>query len=249
MLDSGATGLFINQHYISRKGIPTYQLTRELPLYNIDGTKNRAGTISQFARLRLRVGDHDKEWDFLVTELGPEDLILGLPWLREVNPSIDWSEGILDTAAEARPQQISANRKLRRSWIRAGVLETGDELWMCAGYTYSQKIAEEQNKAKEGKSFEEMVPEEYRRYAKVFSEEESHRLPEHKPWDHTIDLKPDAPETLHARVFPMSQPEDEELGRFLEDALAKGYIVPSKSPMASPVFFVKKKDGRLRLCP
>ena len=44
----------------------------------------------------------------------------------------------------------------------------------------------------------------------------------------------------------MSQPEDEELGRFLEEALAKGYIVPSKSPMASPVFFVKKKDGRLR---
>ena len=44
----------------------------------------------------------------------------------------------------------------------------------------------------------------------------------------------------------MSQSEDEELGRFLEEALAKGYIVPSKSPMASPVFFVKKKDGRLR---
>lgn len=69
---------------------------------------------------------------------------------------------------------------------------------MCTGYTYSQKIAEEQNKAKEGKSFEEMVPKEYRHYAKVFSEEESHWLPEHKLWDHTIDLKPDTPETLHA---------------------------------------------------
>lgn len=44
----------------------------------------------------------------------------------------------------------------------------------------------------------------------------------------------------------MSQPEDEELRRFLDDALAKGYIVSSKSPMVSPVFFVKKKDGKLR---
>lgn len=26
----------------------------------------------------------------------------------------------------------------------------------------------------------------------------------------------------------------------------KGYIVPSKSPMVSSVFFVKKKDGKLR---
>lgn len=91
-----------------------------------------------------------------------------------------------------------------------------------------------------------MIPAEYRCYTKVFSEEESHRLPEHKPWDHTIELKEGAPEAIHAHVFPMSQSEDEELGRFLDDALAKGYIVPSKSPMVSPVFFIKKKDGKLR---
>src|ERR1700733_5613758 len=41
--------------------------------------------------------------------------------------------------------------------------------------------------------------------------------------------------------------EQEELDRFLDDHLRKGYIVPSKSPIASPVFFIKKKDGRLRL--
>jgi hypothetical protein len=41
--------------------------------------------------------------------------------------------------------------------------------------------------------------------------------------------------------------EQEELDRFLDDNLRKGYILPSKSPIASPVFFVKKKDGRLHL--
>ena len=41
--------------------------------------------------------------------------------------------------------------------------------------------------------------------------------------------------------------EQEELDRFITENLEKGYIVPSKSPMASPVFFVKKKDGKLRL--
>lgn len=91
-----------------------------------------------------------------------------------------------------------------------------------------------------------MIPAEYRRYTKMFSEEESYWLPEHKPWDHTIELKEGAPEAIHARVFPMSQPENEELERFLDDALAKGYIVLSKSPMVSLVFFVKKKDRKLR---
>lgn len=90
-----------------------------------------------------------------------------------------------------------------------------------------------------------MIPAEYRRYTKVFSEEESHRLPEHKPWDHTIELKEGTSEAIHACIFPMSQPEDKELGRFLDDALAKGYIVPSKLLMVSPVFFVKKKDRKL----
>ena len=36
-----------------------------------------------------------------------------------------------------------------------------------------------------------------------------------------------------------------ELDKFIEENLWKGYIVPSKSPLVSPIFFVKKKDGKL----
>jgi hypothetical protein len=36
------------------------------------------------------------------------------------------------------------------------------------------------------------------------------------------------------------------LDNFIEEQLAKGYIVPSEFPMASPVFFVKKKNGELQ---
>ena len=92
-----------------------------------------------------------------------------------------------------------------------------------------------------------MVPKEYHRHAKVFSEEESHRLPKPQPWDHTIDLKPDAPETLRSKVYPMPPNEQEELDRFIKENVEKGYIVSSKSPMSSPVFFIKKKDGKLHL--
>ena len=41
--------------------------------------------------------------------------------------------------------------------------------------------------------------------------------------------------------------EQEELDRFIKENVEKGYIVPSKSPMSSPVFFIKKKDGKLCL--
>lgn len=171
---------------------------------------------------------------------------MGLPWLCEVNPQIDWKEGVLDIEAAQQPQKIDANRKSRHTWVRAGLIEERDELWLCAGYTFLQRITEKQNSEKEMKILKEMIPAKYRHYMKVFLEEESHRLPEHKPWDHTIELKEGAPEAIHARVFPMSQLEDEKLGRFLDDTLTKGYIVPSKSLMVSPVFFVKKKDRKLR---
>jgi hypothetical protein len=81
----------------------------------------------------------------------------------------------------------------------------------------------------------------------VFSEQESKRLPEHKPYNHWIDLKPNAPETLRAKVYPMLVNKQAELDQFLAENLWKGYIVPSKSPMSSPVFFIKKKDGKLQL--
>ena len=45
----------------------------------------------------------------------------------------------------------------------------------------------------------------------------------------------------------MSPEEQVELRKFIKEHVAKGYLVPSKSPMASPVFFIRKKDGSLRL--
>ncbi|KAJ3529572.1 hypothetical protein NMY22_g8944 [Coprinellus aureogranulatus] len=86
----------------------------------------------------------------------------------------------------------------------------------------------------------------YRQHAHVFFEKESKWLPKHQLWDHAIDFLPNAPPTLRTKVYPMSPNEQQELIRFLEENLQKGYIRPSKSPLASPMFFVKKKDGKLR---
>ena len=44
----------------------------------------------------------------------------------------------------------------------------------------------------------------------------------------------------------MTRVEDAALQDFLKEQLSKGYVRLSKSPYASPFFFVKKKDGKLR---
>lgn len=99
MLDSGATGLFISKRYAERAKLPLQCLQQNLQLHNIDGSNNKASVIMHFTQLHLHVSDHNKEWDFLITDLGPENVILELPWLREVNPQIDWKKGVLDVEA------------------------------------------------------------------------------------------------------------------------------------------------------
>jgi len=71
-------------------------------------------------------------------------------------------------------------------------------------------------------------------------------LPEHRKWDHAIELTPGA-EPKSSKVYPLSPLEQEELDTFLEENLHTGRIQPSKSPIAAPVFFIKKKDGSLQL--
>jgi len=98
---------------------------------------------------------------------------------------------------------------------------------------------------KRKRTYEEMVPEEYRKYQKIFNEEQSHRFPPQRPWDHAIDLLPEAPPTIDCKIYPTTQSEKEALSEFVKEQLAKGYIRPSKSPYSSPFFFIKKKDGKL----
>ena len=117
---------------------------------------------------------------------------------------------------------------------------------VAASYTHSQAIAE-QTALKEGeKSFEELVPPEFREFADVFSKPASERMPVRKPYDHAIDLQPGEVPPF-AKVYPMPPAEQAALKDFIDENLRKGYIRPSKSPAAAPVFFIKKKDGSLRL--
>ena len=72
------------------------------------------------------------------------------------------------------------------------------------------------------------------------------RIPTRKTWDHAIDLK-ETFKLQKGRIYLLSKNEREEVQKFMEDQLRKGYIRPSKSPQMSPVFFVGKKDGSKRM--
>ena len=98
-----------------------------------------------------------------------------------------------------------------------------------------------QAKDRKEKTVEEMVPEQFHKFIKVFSKKELEWMPVRKAWDHAIDLKPDFV-PRKAKNIPLSLQEQKEVEEFLNSQLSKGYIRESKSPQTSAVFFIPKKD-------
>ncbi|PIL30802.1 hypothetical protein GSI_06970 [Ganoderma sinense ZZ0214-1] len=143
------------------------------------------------------------------------------------------------------PEWDGTEESLLDALATGRTLRNAPKLFVSATYTYSQQLAEQEYQKKEIRPVEEIVPKQYHKYLRVFSKEASERLPDHGPYDHAIELVPDA-RMFHSKVYPLSPSEQVELDKFINENLAKGYIQESKLPMSSPFFFVKKKDGSLR---
>jgi hypothetical protein len=108
----------------------------------------------------------------------------------------------------------------------------------------SRRLAEASAKNSKPKDFEDIVPTSLHAYADIFSETAFDSLPECRKWDHAIELECE-PSPGFRKVYPMTLAEQTEMDAFLEEALATGCIRQSKSPLGAPVFFIKKKDGKL----
>ena len=91
------------------------------------------------------------------------------------------------------------------------------------------------------------LPAEYAEYAQVFSKEATDHVPPSQPYDHAINLGESFIPKI-GKLYPLSVKEREAADEFIDENLCSGKIRPSKSPQASPFFFVKKKDGGLRPC-
>ena len=89
LLDSGATGMFIDRTYVKVNRLPTRTLSSPIPVRNVDGTPNEAGSVMEVVELVLRYRNHSECAFFAVTSLGSQKVIMGHSWLQKHNPDID----------------------------------------------------------------------------------------------------------------------------------------------------------------
>jgi len=89
LLDSRATGSFIDRDFVCSKGINTRTLSHNILVFNIDGSPNEAGQISKVINVLLCYKTYSERMLLAVSGLGKQSLILGYNWLKNHNPKVD----------------------------------------------------------------------------------------------------------------------------------------------------------------
>jgi hypothetical protein len=189
--------------------------------------------ITHYLDLDICTNGVHKEMQFLVTDIGHEEVLLGYPWLATFEPRFNWKSAVIDE--RTLPIIISSiNPRIvkHQPVIATGLSEDKKQsiVWQLEMECHIRGVATdlaieagaEQNKVE--------LPKEYKEFTRLFSDEAADRFPLEREWDHAIDLKPGVPDALDCKVYPMTRDEDTALEKFLDEMVAKGYIRPSKSP-------------------
>jgi len=92
-----------------------------------------------------------------------------------------------------------------------------------ASSTISQHLAEAFKKNSEPLDYEKHIPPHLHDFHSVFAKESFDDLPESKPWDHAVELIPNAT-PKSCKVYPLALLEQKELDAFLKENLESGRI-------------------------
>ena len=125
LLDSGATGCYIDESLARELGLNLEKLTNPTPIYNVDRTPNEGGPIRYIVPLRLKIRDHIETITFAITNTGPNKVILGHSWLRKHNPNIDWTHAKL--IFDRCPRQCGMPQVWEEDGNLIGTLEEDNE--------------------------------------------------------------------------------------------------------------------------
>ncbi|KMS98235.1 hypothetical protein BVRB_4g094550 [Beta vulgaris subsp. vulgaris] len=173
--------------------------------------------------------------DLVEFALSDLDVVLGMRWLGRLKAQID---------CEAQKVSLVGPKKERVTYRKLGKEKGMKIVSAMRIQSYVKKgcllfLCGVQRIEKEYENREIPVVTEF--------PEEIPGVPPVRDLEFTIDLMPGTGPISKA-LYRMDPVEIKELKFHLEELLEKGYIIPSSSPWDAPVFFVKKKDGSLRLC-
>ncbi|GBG89319.1 hypothetical protein CBR_g49029 [Chara braunii] len=189
-------------------------------------------------------GELNHKISFLVSDDLPFDMLLGMYYLEVAKPQFDWDKKVLK-------HELPDGRTVRLAKYKASRLFDSYGC-LCASvfYNYYKQNQEEGMYlvyvSEKGKAVK--TPPEIENVVTKFPDlfEEPTGVVD-REIVHAIEIIPGS-KTPKERIYRMAPAELDELRRQLKELTKKGWIRSSTSPFGSPVLFVPKKEGSLRMC-
>lgn len=251
LIDGGAKGNFVSTNFVrhirartTRVASPPRASLADGRVYTCDKRLN--APLLEIDGYRARIG----LWALPIEH----DVILGKPWLAQVNPRIDYRRNTVSFTIDGHDFEWEATAIKRPtimplSAIQVKKLTRRDAQMYLAVIRQVEDDTPPQHPDIDPQSPHVAALNRLRtEFDDVFPETLPKRLPpKREGFDHRIDLVPGAVPPSNA-LYRLSPAELQELKRQLTELLDAGYIRPSVSPYGAPVLFVKKKEGTLRMC-
>ena len=111
LLDTGATRNILSRATANKMGLNW--TTEETPVQatNVDGSCCGSGIINQYCDIPMKLDDLWKTERFHLAEIGTDQAILGMPWLENFNPTINWTKGTIQEVLEVPLHQKNKGGK------------------------------------------------------------------------------------------------------------------------------------------
>ena len=197
-----------------------------------------------------------------ITTLGHYKVVLGIPWMRHHDVTIDFTTNSLafksefgDQTCLIAPTRVTSilpahpdnpisvlalsatgyQRILKNEMQKYGKIHA----FSLSLYSIHQALRDKEPTKEDTLA---TIPKEYHDCLPMFRKVNADKLPPHRPNDHGIDLKEGFTPPF-GPLYSLSRPELEALRDWLQENLSKGFICTSSLPASSSILFVKKGDG------
>ena len=254
LVDSGCEEIVMSRQFAKRLNMELVSTDLSAELW--DGTL--VPMEISVSDLQLKIGKATINVRPYVVDWIAYDVILGKSWLSEANPSIDWKsnkmtlrKGKLLITVQARDNYkdnpsictiLSAKQLCRRA-----KKEKSPIFHVIVKNVANKSNNDNRNTAVEEDEIPRELNEMLERYKDVFPKDLPKGLPPKRPVEMKIDLI-EGTNPKKGPIYKLSKLELEEMKQQIDELLALGLIRPSISPWGSPVLFIPKKDGGLRMC-
>ncbi|XP_057846650.2 uncharacterized protein LOC131056314 [Cryptomeria japonica] len=236
LIDTGATHNFIDEVVVAKKGLQTEEF-EGFKVMVADGF--HISCTKKILNLKMQLGNYEVKDDFYVVHIGDTDVVLGIQWLRslgeislnlqtmELKFQSDGKKIVLRGMSNGGPRVVSFKRMAR--------LICHDQAeWVAECMILPASPVE--TKRDHPPDVQSLLT----KKSKVFADLPPGPPPE-RGSEHIIELKEGAKPVI-TTPYRYPKRQKDEIEKNIQELLEMGFIRPSKSPFASVVVLVKKKD-------